>query len=42
MSNRGSPLVIDDKVDRERDTFKLNIDIRVALINKSSREYMIV
>ena len=28
LLSRGSPLVIDDKVDRERGTFKLNVDIR--------------
>ena len=28
LSNKGGSLVINDKVDRERDTFKLNMDIR--------------
>ena len=28
LPSKGSPLVIDDKVDRERGTFKLNMDIR--------------
>ena len=28
LPSRGSPLVIDDKVDREKGTFELNIDVR--------------
>ena len=28
LSNKGSPLVINVKVDKERDTFELNINIR--------------
>ena len=28
LSNKGGSLVINDKVDRERGTFKLNMDIR--------------
>ena len=28
LLNKGSPLVIDNKVDRERGTFKLNMDVR--------------
>ena len=28
LLNRGNPLVINDKVDGERDTFKPNVDVR--------------
>ena len=28
LPSRGNPLVIDNKVDRERGTFKPNVDIR--------------
>ena len=28
LPSRGSPLVIDNKVNRERGTFKLNMDIK--------------
>ena len=31
LLSKGSPLVIDDKVDRERGTFKLNVDIRSSV-----------
>ena len=28
LPSRGSPLVINNKVDREKGTFKLNVDVR--------------
>ena len=31
MLNRGGSLVINNKVDRERGTFKLNVDIRSSV-----------
>ena len=31
LPSRGSPLVIDDKVDRERGTFEPNVDIRGSI-----------
>ena len=31
LLSRGSPLVIDDKVDRERGTFKPNVDVRDSI-----------
>ena len=31
LSSRGSPLVIDDKVDREKGTFEPNVDIRGSI-----------
>ena len=31
LLSRGGPLIIDDKVDREKGTFKPNIDVRSSI-----------
>ena len=31
LPSKSGPLVIDDKVDKERSTFKLNVDIRGSI-----------
>ena len=31
MPSRGNPLVIDDKVDREKGTFEPNVDVRGSI-----------
>ena len=38
LPSRGNPLVIDNKVNRERGTFKLNIDVKSSIDQQEFKE----